>query len=239
MLPLFAVLACLLAVHAAPAVPQITTATCVLRATSFGGAISGSVDFALNGDSSISITTALTNLTIGDSYRIFVHTFGTWTADGAGAGDRLGLCTSPCRPFAPIASDRSSAGWLANASWLLTDPIAQSASQAFTDNVIQLNGPFSIIVWISLLYLLSCVRSAKPLFSVTYDFLTARLFDRAVQSSCSTLPACEWLSAQLVETTMLRSRMPPFLCPIRLPSRSAPRVVSSAQRPTHLQRPVG
>lgn len=195
---LIAVLACsvLLVVHAAP-VPRIITATCVLRATSFGGAISGSVDFALNGDSSLAITTALVNLTIGDTYRISVHEFGTWTADGVGAGDRLGLCTSPCRPFAPTAADRSSAGWLANASWLPTDPMAQNASQTFTDNVIQLNGPFSIIVWIFLLYLLSRSRSLPLFLSLTRLDLHVVLhpFDRAAPSSCSTRPARESLSA--------------------------------------------
>ena len=241
MLPfLIAVLACSLAgVHAVP-VPQISTATCVLRATSLGGSISGTVDVVLNGDSSLAIAVALVNLTIGDSYRIFVHQYGSWTADGTGAGDRLGLCTSPCRPGAPTAADQSSAGWLTNASWLPTDPVAQNASQTFTDNVIQLNGPFSIIVRAAVSLSVCAPRSSFFLSLMhALDLAVLHCVNRAVPSSCSTWPARAWRNALLVETIPPGSKLPLLWCPIRPPCRSAHHAVSWALRTTHPRRRAG
>jgi Cu/Zn superoxide dismutase len=74
-----------------------------------------------------------------------VHTYGVYSNDGLAAGPHLGNCNGfVCRPTAP-AADQTNAGWMPNAPRNFQSDASGKFSVSFADDLLSLNGNFSVI----------------------------------------------------------------------------------------------
>jgi Cu/Zn superoxide dismutase len=93
----------------------------------------------------IRIDAGFSGLDQNSSYNFHVHTYGVYSKDGMAAGPHLGNCNGTvCRPTAP-AADQSNAGWMPNAPRNFLSDNTSQFQTAFYDDLLSLNGYFSVI----------------------------------------------------------------------------------------------
>jgi Cu-Zn family superoxide dismutase len=80
-----------------------------------------------------------------NAYNFHVHKSGVYSKDGMAAGPHLGNCNGTvCRPTAP-AADQMNAGWMPNAPRNFQSDANGNFATSFTDDLLSLNGYFSVI----------------------------------------------------------------------------------------------